>query len=98
MFTLEMKGEQEILNSGGAYFVHCGGELLGAGWLVDGELKLLAACKQGAGELVCHTLFSAVPDRQIKLDVVSTNRKAIQLYEKLGFIRTSELRRWHRVH
>lgn len=96
--TLEKKGEQEILDSGGAYFVHHSGELLGAGWLAGNELLLVASCKLGAGERVCHTLFSLVPDQQIKLDVVSTNEKAIRLYEKLGFVRTAEHRRWYRIY
>ena len=96
--TLEKKGEREILDSGGAYFVHHEGELLGAGWLVGNELRLVASCKAGMGERVCHTLFSLIPGQEVKLDVVSTNTRAIRLYEKLGFIRTSELRQWHRVH
>lgn len=96
--TLEKKGEREILDSGGAYFVHQEGELLGAGWLVDNELRLVASCKAGMGERVCHTLFSLIPGQEVKLDVVSTNTRAIRLYEKLGLIRTSERRRWHRVH
>ena len=96
--TLEKKYEQDILGSGGAYFVHHEGELLGAGWLVGNELLLVCAAKPGAGERVCHTLFSLIPGEEVKLDVVSTNGRAIRLYEKLGFIRTSELRRWHRVH
>ena len=95
--TLVKKGEQEILDRGGAYFIHHEGELLGAGWLAGNELLLLAACKRGAGEQVCHTLFSVIPNQEVKLDVVSTNCKAIRLYEKLGFVRTAELRRWYRV-
>lgn len=95
--TLVKKGEQEILDSGGAYFVHHDGELLGAGWLRENELMLLASCKHGAGERVMHTLFSLIPGEEVKLDVVSTNCKAIRLYEKLGFVRTAELRRWYRV-
>lgn len=95
--TLEKKGEQEILNSGGAYFVHHGGELLGAGWLAGNELMLVAAAKPGAGERVMHTLFSLIPGEEVKLDVVSTNERAIRLYEKLGFVRTAEHRRWYRV-
>jgi len=95
--TLEKKDEQEILHSSGACFVHRSGELLGGGWLCDGELKLLAACKQGMGERVCHTLFSMYPEESVRLEVASTNRKALRLYEKLGFFRTAELRRWHRV-
>jgi len=95
--TLEKKGEQEILNSSGAYFVHHNGELLGAGWLIENELLLVASAKPGAGERVCHTLFSLIPDQEVKLDVVSTNTRAIRLYEKLGFLRTAEQRRWYRV-
>ena len=95
--TLVKKGEQEILDKGGAYFVHHSGELLGAGWLVDNELLLLASCKSGAGERICHTLFSLIPDQEVRLDVTSTNHRAIRLYEKLGFVRTAEHRRWYKV-
>lgn len=95
--TLEKRGEQEILDLGGAYFVHSSGELLGAGWIAGDELMLLASVKKGAGECVLHTLLSTVPGQQIKLQVVSTNGRAIRLYERAGFIRTAELRRWYRV-
>lgn len=95
--TLVKAGEQEIIQSGGAYFVHRSGELLGAGWILEDELMLLASFQRGAGERVMHTLMSLVPDQQLKLQVVSTNMPAIRLYEKMGFIRTAELRRWYRV-
>lgn len=95
--TLVKKGEQEILDSGGAYFVHRDGKLLGLGWLSGEELLLVAALEPGAGERVMHTLMSLIPGQQIRLDVVSTNERAIRLYEKLGFIITSEKRRWYRV-
>lgn len=96
--TLMKKYEQDILNSGGAYFVHHEGEPLGAFWLTGNELLLLCAAKRGAGERVMHTAFSLIPGQEVKLDVVSTNERAIRLYEKLGFIRTAEHRRWYRVH
>ena len=95
--TLFKKGEQEILERGGAYFVHHKGELLGAGWLADNELLLVVSCQKGAGERVCHTLFSLIPGEEVRLDVVSTNCRAIRLYEKLGFVKTSESRRWYQV-
>ena len=84
------------MESGGAYFVHENGELLGGGWLKEGELLLLAAVP-GAGERVMHTLMSLQPDQPMELDVASTNTRAIRLYEKLGFVKTEELRRWHKV-
>ena len=95
--TLESRQEKEIVASGGAYFVHRDGELLGGGWIQDGEVKLVAAFQPGAGLRVMHTLMSLAPGQHIRLEVVSTNARAIRLYEKLGFIRTAELFRWYRV-
>lgn len=95
--TLESRGEQEILDSGGAYFVHHDGQLLGAGWIVGDEILLVVSVKPGAGARVMHTLMSLIPDQMVRLDVVSTNHRAIHLYEKLGFVRTKEKRRWYQV-
>ena len=95
--TLEKQGEQEILETGGAYFVHKNGELLGGGWLVSGELKLIASAVPGAGEWIMHTLMSLQPEQSIELDVASTNIRAIRLYERLGFLKTEELSRWYKV-
>ena len=95
--TQEARDEKEILDSGGAYFVHHGGELLGIGWIREGELLAVASVKPGAGERVMHTLMSLVPDQQLRLEVVSTNTRAIRLYERLGFLKTAEVTRWYRV-
>ena len=96
--TLEAKGDSEILDLGGAYFVHRNGEFLGAGWLVDGELKLIASAMPGAGERVFHSLLSVDSPEQLRLEVASTNERAIRFYEKMGMVKTAELRRWHRVY
>ena len=95
--TLTRAGEKEILDLGGAYFVHDSGELLGAGWIVGDELMLVAAFQKGAGEQVVHTLLSAALQQSIRLQVASTNSRAIRLYERMGFVSTAELRRWYRV-
>ena len=94
--TLEKKDEKEILEQGGAYFVHRGGELYGAGWLVEDELKLIAA-ERGKGIRVLHTLLSATNPEQLRLEVASTNERAVHFYEKLGLIKTAEVYRWYRV-
>lgn len=95
--TLEAKDEQQILDSGGAYFVHRKGELLGAGWLAGEELKLIAAAEPGTGEWVFHSLLSVEPPEQLRLEVASTNERAIRFYEKMGMVKTAELRRWYQV-
>lgn len=95
--TLVSKGEKEILEQGGAYFVHKNGELLGGGWLNNGALLLIAAAVPRAGERVMHTLMSLQPNEPMELEVASTNGRAIRLYEKLGFVKTEELRRWYKI-
>lgn len=95
--TLESREETRILESGGAYFVHDAGELLGIGWLEDCKLLAVAAVKKGAGEEVMHTLMSLVENSPMTLEVASTNARAIRLYEKLGFLKTAEISRWYTV-
>ena len=96
--TQEARDEKEILETGDAYFVHHDGEVLGIFWIRDGELLELASVVPGAGERVMHTMMSLIPDQVLKLSVVSTNTRAISLYERLGFIKTAERSRWHQVH
>ena len=96
--TLEVRDEKEILEKGDACVVLRDGELLGIGWIRDGELAELAAVVPGAGERVMHTLMSIMPGQVLKLSVVSTNLRAISLYERLGFIKTAEISRWFQVH
>lgn len=89
--------EEKTLTEGGAYFVHREGQLLGIGWLRDNTLAAVASAVPGAGETVMKTLLSLMPGEQICIEVASTNKKAIALYERLGFIAVEELARWYDV-
>ena len=95
--TMTAYDEKRILESGGAYFVHDQGELLGIGWLEDTELLAVAAAKPGAGSAVLNTLMSLIGGARMKLEVASTNERALRLYEKMGFIPTKEISRWYRI-
>ena len=95
--TLESRDEKKILESGGAYFVHSCGELLGIGWLEEETLLAVASVRPGAGETVMHSLMSLVEGASVTLEVASTNERAIRLYEKLGFLKTREISRWYRI-
>ena len=95
--TLEARDEEHILREPGAYFVHDNGRLLGIGWLKDGELLAMAAVEKGAGERVMHTVMSLIEGEPVRLDVASTNTRAIRLYERLGFVTVGEKSRWYVV-
>ena len=95
--TLEARDEKRILDSGGAYFVHRTGELLGIGWLEDTKLLAIAAVRPGAGEAVLRTLMTLVPGESMTLEVASTNQRAIRFYERMGFLPVREISRWHSI-
>ena len=95
--TLESREEKQILESGGAYFVHRGGQLLGIFWLEGNKLLAVAAVQRGVGEIVMHTMMSLRNGEHMELEVASTNLRAIRLYEKLGFLKTKEFAQWHQV-
>lgn len=95
--TLEMRDEARILSSGGAYFIHENGDLLGIGWMDDTKLLAVASLVRGAGERIMHTLMSLVEGADMTMEVASTNQKAIRLYEKLGFLVTGGTLCWHRA-
>lgn len=95
--TLEAKEEKEILDSRGAYFVHENGELLGIAWMDDTKLLAIAACKNGAGEKIMAAMQSLIEDDSMVLEVADTNKKALSLYHKMGFMIVSEKSRWYQV-
>lgn len=95
--SLSYLEEAGIVSSGGAYFVHSGGQLLGIGWLEDTKLLAMAAVKPGAGERVMHSLMSLIEGSTMTLEVASTNQKALELYRGLGILPVGEISRWYDV-
>lgn len=95
--TLTSRDEEEIISSGGAYFVHQNGKLLGLGWFREERLLALVSVVPGMGAVVAQTLFTAMEQDRITLEVASTNARAIRLYEKLGFLKTGEREHWYKI-
>lgn len=95
--TLTRQDEKEIVASAGTYFVHREGKLLGIGWVKEEELVCIVGTEPGAGKTVLKTLLTAQSGERIKLEVASTNTRAVRLYESLGFLQTGERDRWYQV-
>lgn len=94
--TLEKRDEARIAQ-GNAYFVHQNGNLLGIGWMEENRLCAIASLQPGAGEALCRAMQSLIPQQQMTLEVASTNKKAIALYERMGLIKVEELSSWYCV-
>ena len=87
--------EEKTLARRQAYFVHRGGKAIGLGILEDGVLHALASLTPGGGLATLHTLFTLCPGENLRLEVASTNARAISLYERAGFLVTRELSQWY---
>lgn len=89
--------EKAMLKEGDGYFVHRDGMLLGIGRVTGEEIRFVASVQPGAGADVVRALAHAVAGESIFLEVASTNQKAVELYTRLGFIKTAELSRWYKI-
>ena len=83
--------------AGEAYFVHRDGVLLGIGSVSAEQLKAIVSVIPGQGAQVLCTLNHAMGGERITLEVASTNKRAIRLYERLGMIATGEIIRWYKI-
>ena len=94
---MHTRGAIKLLQEGNGYFVHRDGELLGIGIAADETVRAVVAVKPGAGQDVLLALTHALFGERIVLEVASTNTRAIRLYERLGFIKNSEIASWYSV-
>lgn len=94
---MTMLDADKMLNKGDGYFIHRSGELLGIGRASGKNLDWVAAVRPGAGRDVVLALNHAMIGETVVLTVASENRKAISLYESLGFFKTREISDWYQI-
>lgn len=95
--TMTNEDMEKLIERGGGYFVHKDGELLGIGIAYGETVESVIAVKAGAGQSVMLALCSSLFSERVVLEVASTNLPAIKLYEKLGFLKVSEISHWYDV-
>lgn len=88
---------KKLLEEGHGYFVHRNGQLLGIGKASGEELHAIASLVPGEGRTVLGALCHSLSGPMVKLQVASTNIRAIRLYEELGFLCTGVERKWYRI-
>ncbi len=88
---------EQLLRSGGGYFVHQAGQLLGIGKALDGVLHAVASLIPGSGKDAVSALCSSLTTDTVVLEVASENKRAMALYQRMGFLLTGEKERWYQV-
>lgn len=94
---MSVADSKELLKQGNGYFVHRGQTLLGIGIASGERIDAVVAVVSGAGEDVVLALNCALSGEYAVLEVASTNERAIRLYERMGFIKMSEISRWYQL-
>ena len=95
--TMTNADGEKLLEEGSGYFVHKDGALIGIGKAAGGRIEAVASLVPGAGRDVVVSLCGALSKPMAQVEVASENRRAVRLYEKLGFVKTQVISRWYRV-
>ena len=88
---------KQMLTKGDGYFIHRGDTLLGIGRAWADRIDWVASVRPGAGADVVRALAHAATEDRISLTVASVNQKAVQLYERVGFIKSAEISKWYQL-
>lgn len=88
---------KELLASGEGYFIHKNGQLLGIGRIGGDTIRFVASVSPNAGTDVVTALAQASSESVLRLTVADTNKKAVKLYEQLGFVKIRQLSTWYCV-
>ncbi len=88
---------KQHVKAGDCYFIHRNGQLLGIGKASGNTLHALAGLQTGAGETIVRTLSTLLSEETVHLEVASTNRRALALYERLGFLVLGEKESWYQI-
>lgn len=94
---MTVQDSKGLLIKGNGYFVHTGENLLGIGIASGDRIDGVIAVQPGAGETVVLALNHALSGETVSLEVASENKKAVRLYERLGFVPVQEISRWFTV-
>ena len=88
---------KEMLKDGDGYFIHKEGKLLGIGRAGGDFIDTVIAVVPGMGETVVKALTSILTGDTVRLLVADANKRAVRLYERMGFVKVKEVSRWYEV-
>lgn len=94
---LSQRELKKLLTDSCAYFVHRDQRLIGTGLVFGDEILWVSSVAPGMGADVVRALAHGIASETVTLEVASENKKAIDLYQRLGFVVIEERSRWYRI-
>jgi GNAT superfamily N-acetyltransferase len=94
---LDGKDGREFLENGDCYFVHKDGKLLGIGKAAEDYIDIVIAAEPGMGQTVMQALNRALSGETIRVVVAGENTRAVRLYQRMGFVKTKIMSKWHQI-
>ena len=88
---------EQLVSENKAYCVYKSCSAVGIGVAYDGEVQAVASIVPGTGQDCVIALSKCLNTSEISLSVASTNQKAINLYEALGFRKTETEAVWYKI-
>lgn len=95
--TMTATAAKNLLETADAYFVYSDNVCIGIGKAKDDRVEAVASCVPGRGSDVLLALCNVLTGEYVKLQVATTNKRAVRLYEKHGFMKMDTISCWYRV-
>lgn len=88
---------KKYLKEGNCYCIYKNQELIGIGVAGGNRIDAVASLQKGAGKDVVLALKTVLSSSEATLCVAESNRKAIELYQSLGFVVTGIAEKWYKI-
>lgn len=80
-----------------AYIIRENQEILGIGVAGNNEIEAIATVAYGRGECVLSALAEVLIDQEIYLEVAAENKRAMALYNRMGFQIVETIAIWYKI-
>ena len=95
--TMNKEKIKKLLESKDAYFVYNDGLLIGICKGKNDKIEVIASAIKGGGMDVVLAMCNTLSVPMVYIDVASSNKKALDLYNKLGFLKQECISVWYKV-
>lgn len=95
--TMTIDKAKKHLDMQDGYFVYLEGMLIGIGIASGQVVDAVVSLRPGAGQDVLVALAGVLEGEQISLEVALENRRAMHLYQRMGFETKREISRWYQI-